>query len=290
MKVLVFFSGGKDSQASLIWAVKEYGKKYVEAVFCDTGWENPITYDHVRTITEQMDVPLVILKSKKYNGFLDLIKKKMRFPSTKARFCTQELKSKPGVDYVLSFKENVIVVEGIRADESATRAKMLPQCTYFKFYFEPIGKNKKGEDVYHTYRKKAVIKWCKEYNADKIRPVFDWTAEQTINYIKDAGQTPNPLYYMGFSRVGCFPCVMWRKKEIKLMIENHPNRWEFLKQKEAELGRSFFPPKYIPKRFCKNRKFPMLADVEKYIKEKNATMDMLEEETPSCMSVYGLCE
>jgi 7-cyano-7-deazaguanine synthase in queuosine biosynthesis len=25
MKALVFFSGGKDSQASLIWAVKRYG-------------------------------------------------------------------------------------------------------------------------------------------------------------------------------------------------------------------------------------------------------------------------
>ena len=31
-------------------------------------------------------------------------------------------------------------------------------------------------------------------------------------------------------------------------------------------------------------------DVEIYLKRKNATPDMFEEETPSCMSAYHLCE
>ena len=33
MKILVAYSGGKDSQASLIWSVKKYGAKNIEAVF-----------------------------------------------------------------------------------------------------------------------------------------------------------------------------------------------------------------------------------------------------------------
>mgnify|MGYP003163580637 FL=1 len=37
MKILVSFSGGKDSQACLIQAAKQYGTDKIEAVFCDTG-------------------------------------------------------------------------------------------------------------------------------------------------------------------------------------------------------------------------------------------------------------
>jgi tRNA(Ile)-lysidine synthase TilS/MesJ len=39
MKIIVSFSGGKDSHACLIEAVKKYGADKIEAVFCDTGWE-----------------------------------------------------------------------------------------------------------------------------------------------------------------------------------------------------------------------------------------------------------
>ena len=48
MKVVIAFSGGKDSQASLIWAVKKFGTKNIIAVFCDTGWEHPLTYQHIK--------------------------------------------------------------------------------------------------------------------------------------------------------------------------------------------------------------------------------------------------
>lgn len=41
MKIIVSFSGGKDSQACLIQAANKYGVDKIEAVFCDTGWEHP---------------------------------------------------------------------------------------------------------------------------------------------------------------------------------------------------------------------------------------------------------
>lgn len=295
MKVLVFFSGGKDSQACLLWALNEYGVNNIEAVFCDTGWENPVTYEHIVNTCKKWNVKLVILRSKKYDGMIDLAEKKKRFPSTKARFCTEELKSKPAIDYVLEHKENVIVIEGIRRNESNSRSKMQAECTYFKYYFEPIGKDKKGKDKYHTYRKKDVVKWCKDWNADKIRPIFNWDANQTINYIKAAGDVPNPLYYIGFNRVGCFPCIMSRQGGIKLIIENHSEQWQALKDAELKVGKSFFPPKYIPHRFTTGRtesgkRFATAEDVERYIKAKNNTIDMFDQDTPSCMSSYNLCE
>lgn len=290
MKILVFYSGGKDSQASLIWACKEYGVQNCEAVFCDTGWENPVTYSHIEETTKQLGVKLVILKSKKYDGFVDLAVKKGRFPSTKARFCTQELKAIPAVDYVLSHKEHLIVIEGIRKNESMSRSLMEPTCMYFKGYFIP---NAKGKT--HSYRKKEIIQWCKVFNADKFRPVFEWTAEEVIKYIQDNGQQPNWLYYQGFSRVGCYPCIMARKRELKLIMDNDPKRWEELKQIEDKINSTLMPPSYIPEHSRRSKdnngeSITTLTDIERYLKNKNATLDMFEEETPGCISVYGLCE
>ena len=37
MKVIVTFSGGKDSLASLLWARNNLTKNFI-TVFCDTGW------------------------------------------------------------------------------------------------------------------------------------------------------------------------------------------------------------------------------------------------------------
>ena len=37
MKVLVSYSGGKDSQACLIKPAEKYGAENITAVFCDTG-------------------------------------------------------------------------------------------------------------------------------------------------------------------------------------------------------------------------------------------------------------
>lgn len=290
MKVLIFYSGGKDSQASLIWAVKRYGVEMCEAVFCDTGWENPVTYEHIQATTDQLGVKLVTLKSAKYDGMIDLAMKKKRFPSIKARFCTQELKAYPAIDYVLAQEDNVICIEGIRKNESHSRSKMDASCTYFRYYFEPRENKKKD-----TYRKKDVLAWCKKFNDDKIRPIFTWTARETIDYILDNGQQPNLLYYMGFTRVGCFPCIMSRHRSTRLIIDNHPEQWEKIKQAEKDVGSTFFPPDYIPKKHQtgRNRDGVLICtaeDVERYLMAKNATLDMFEEDTPGCMSAYNLCE
>lgn len=201
MKIIVSFSGGKDSQACLIQAAKRYGTDKIEAVFCDTGWEHPDTYQHITDTCSQMGVKLTTLKSK--YDFVSLAVYKKRFPSTNARFCTSELKMKPMIDHVLSLNESCIIIQGIRAGESATRAAMEDECMYFKSYFQPNRNGKK-----ETYRSKEVREWCSKYDASVIRPIFRWTSQNVIDCILNAGQKPNPLYYKGFSRVGCFPCIM----------------------------------------------------------------------------------
>lgn len=278
-KILVSFSGGKDSQACLILTVKKYGAENVEAVFCDTGWEHPDTYYHINEVCKQLSVGLIILKSK--YDFVSLAKHKKRFPSTKARFCTVELKIKPMIDYILSLKNSCIIIQGIRAKESKARSEMNIECNFFKEYFE--GK--------YSYRKNEVFEWCKNYDASVFRPIFEFTSQQVIDYILENGQQPNPLYKKGFSRVGCFPCIMSRQSEVKL-ISNDNWAKERLFNAEKEVGRNFFAPNYIPQRFCKNRIYPTAIEVFNYVNRNNVGMtDMFYDEEISCMSMYhGLCE
>lgn len=297
MKVIVSFSGGKDSLACLIWAVKMYGAKNIIAIFCDTGWEHFITYDHVLECCTTLGVELITLKSKKYRGFIHMSKMKKRFPSTKARFCTEELKQYPMIDWVLKQTFDMLIIQGIRADESDARSKMEKDCTFFKYYFQPYKTDKKGKKKYHTYRKKDVIVHVKNFASDILRPVLLWTAVEVISFIIENGLKPNPLYYMGFSRVGCFPCIMCRHAEIKNIIDNHPEYLDRIRQGEQEVGLSFFPPDYIPARYCtgrdKNGKvFPWIDDVIKYLNRKDAQSEIWEEPKGDnrCMSVYGLCE
>lgn len=294
MKVIVAFSGGKDSQACLIWAIKKYGIKNVTSVFCDTGWESPLTYKHIDYVIKKLGVKHFTIKSKKYNGFVDLAFRKKRFPSTNARFCTSELKLMPMIDFVLDQQEHVLIIQGIRKDESPRRSKMTKQCTFFKYYFEPYGYDKKGKPKFHTYRKKKVIKFNDQYVNDLLRPIFNWTGKYTIDYIKQNGQVPNPLYEQGFSRVGCFPCIMNNHNEILQIINRYPEKIQELKDYENKLGRSFFTPDYIPPWACNGidsngKKFPWVLDVEKYVTDKNATLDMFNK-PQSCMSFYDLCE
>lgn len=287
------FSGGKDSLATLLWAKDNLSD--FEIVFCDTGWEHELTYQHIKDVAAQIGQEIKVIKSSKYDGFADMALKKGRFPSTKTRFCTEELKVKPSIDYVLSLEEDVVIYQGIRAEESASRRAMSPKDEYFKFYFEPYGKDKKGKDKYHSYRKKEIKAWCDRYSADVVRPIHKWSGEQVIEFILSKGYTPNPLYYKGMKRVGCFPCIMCTHSEIKGIVSGFPKTLELLKELEAQpelSNSSFFPPDYIPRQHCTKKtphgNMPTIADVEKYVSDNPNQTEMFDR--PSCMSYYNICE
>lgn len=292
MKVIVTFSGGKDSLAALLWT-REHITKNFTTVFCDTGWEHPLTYEYINRIADKLHLDLVTLKSKKYDGMVDLARQKKRWPSTRARFCTQELKTKPCIDYVLDeVHDNMLMIQGIRAAESASRAKMQAQCTYFKYYFEPYGYDKAGKPKKHTYRGKEVRAFREKFADDLLRPVFDWSAQQVIDYILDAGLEPNPLYRMGYKRVGCWPCVMASQREILNIARQAPERIEQIAALETEFHSSFFGPNKIPVHtITSGNQYPNIYDVVRYVEWQNATGSLFDDDTAtSCMSYYGLCE
>ena len=295
MKVIVSFSGGKDSQACLIRAYHDFGAKNVTAVFCDTGWEHQLTYQHVIDVTSQLGVPLVTLRNGKVDGFIGLCERMNWFPDTQHRMCTVQLKIQPMIDYVLEQDDNLCIIQVIRSAESASRGKLSCSADYFAEYKDDGARKR-------LYRKTDVLKWCENHSATVDRPFFGASAQDVIDYILDNGQQPNPLYKRGASRVGCYPCIYSRLSEIKAMRRDteYVRRLIDLENRVNELKgdsgtpSSFFPKGKIPERFCYKfgNGIPAFEDVINYVSRDDAQLDLFEpKEGQSCMSVYhGLCE
>jgi len=269
MTHIVQFSGGKDSTALVLWA-KEQGWPFT-AVFCDTGWEHPLTYAYVQHINEtQLDGKLVTLSSTKYpGGMRELVLYKKRPPSTRARFCTEELKVKPFSAWLAAQEfDEVLVYQGIRAAESLSRKLA-------------------GRRV-----------WNDLFDAWVERPLFDWTADDVFSMHDKYGVDPNPLYKMGAGRVGCFPCIMLNHGELRRLSYTAPEVWDRAAELEAVTGRSFFHAHYIPERFCSQLdpksgvRYPLVADVRAYLMDADEAQIRLWDKEPAtqCLSVYNLCE
>jgi len=301
MKYILTFSGGKDSLATIIWAKNNLPD--FEVVFCDTGWEHESTYQHIKQIEEWIGKKFITLTNPKYpNGFIDLCIAKKRIPSTMARFCTEELKVKPMIDYIVDylfpFNNDITIIQGVRSEESLSRSMMKENDDYFKFYFEPKKNDKKGNPVYDTYRKKEIVKAYNSKSVDVIRPIHKWTAKQVFEYIFDSGLKANPLYYEGFGRVGCFPCIMATHSEIRIIIDRYPAHIDKIRKLENDVGRTFFTRDYIPERFCTGRTidkkgrakaFPYIDDVVKYLHGNHNQVQMFPKNN-GCQSVYSICE
>ena len=307
---ILSFSGGKDSTAMLLFA-KERGVGNLTVVAADTGHEHPLTYDYWQYIDQHVH-PLRIVRAdfadrierkRQYvrekwpekgvpaehieralsvlrpTGvpFLDLCLWKGRFPSTKARFCTEELKTLPIQQQIylplLEAGETLVSWQGVRAQESAARAKL------------------------RGLERKARRVWC-------YRPLLHWTVEQVFETHRRHGVRPNPLYQQGMTRVGCMPCIHTVKSELREIAARFPEEvarvadWERLVSAASKLGAStFFSSDKTPGPHVDDPSLPA-PGVRQVMDWAQTTRggrqyDLLGDlaaDPLTCSSVYGLCE
>lgn len=295
---IVSVSGGKDSTALLLLAI-ERETPNLQAVFADTGHEHQQTYEYVQYLNDKVfpirtvkaDFTDQIARKRLYvqnkwpekgvppetvhralqalhptgNPFLDLCIWKGRFPSTKARFCSEELKRNPIIEQVqmplLDAGHEIYSWQGVRADESAAR-RNLPE-------LEEVGGGL----------------W-------NYRPILQWTAEQCFEMHKKHGIKHNPLYEQGMSRVGCMPCIHVRKDELLEISKRFPSEinrvaeWEEIVSAGSKRGSSTF---------CVGVDISVASihSVVEWAKTSHGgkQYDWIRiDEAPSCSSIYGLCE
>ena len=91
---------------------------------------------------------------------------------------------------------------------------------------------------------------------------------------------------------------MCRLNEIKLIAETSLDYITRLQDGEKEVGRTFFPPEFIPKRFASKVdqssgvKVNTVDDVVSYVTRHSEQVALLPEEKEhrSCMSAFMICD
>lgn len=221
---------------------------------------------------EIIDRVLAILeKGPSGNPYLDLCIIKGRFPSRRAQFCTQFLKTVPLTEYAMDLIDHGNIIwswQGVRAEESPGRAQA-PE-------FEEVGGN-----------------------LFNYRPIKRWTATDVFDAHRACGVEPNPLYKLGMKRVGCMPCINASKGEIAEIQRRFPEQFDRIEEWESIVGlagkradiSSFFP---APEGGRADRQGRNIRQVIKWsgTSRGGKQFDLLApaEELLACSSAYGLCE
>lgn len=192
-KIIVPFSGGKDSQSCLKMAVEKVGSDNVLVLFCDTKFEHSITYNHVNDIVKVYGCNHLILNA---GSVESVCIKYKRFPRGGSRHCTSTLKIRPSkfaYRYIAElYNSGFEVWYGMRAAESTQRKKRYDYVIDNELY-DP---HEVLPSAYPKYLSKKGIKFR--------LPIIDWSDEEVYKYLNGEH---NKLYDEGFDRVGCFPCL-----------------------------------------------------------------------------------
>jgi 3'-phosphoadenosine 5'-phosphosulfate sulfotransferase (PAPS reductase)/FAD synthetase len=295
-------SGGIDSLATEL-VRRETSDHPAKLVCADTGNEHPLWYEYMDYLREKLgpidmvraDFSERIANKRKYveevwptegiadgvvrraiaalvprgNPFLDLCIWKGRFPSRKAQFCTQFLKTEPLVDYQIDIIDQGNIVwswQGVRADESLERRNRPSH--------EEVGGGL----------------WIE-------RPILKWPKSACFEAGAYFGILPNPLYLQGMGRVGCSPCINTNKDELAETAKRWPEiidikaEWEWIVAQASKRGlASFFPAPNDGRGALRGR------DIRTYVKwamtSHGGLQYDLEKAMPAkaCASSYGLCE
>jgi 3'-phosphoadenosine 5'-phosphosulfate sulfotransferase (PAPS reductase)/FAD synthetase len=279
VKHIVGFSGGIDSQAALAWALQHHDPADVIAVNTQAGGnEHPLTVAHVRLLSEtvhhvEVITPLIrdiwygpgrgvveslLPRANDELTFVELARWKHRFPSRRAQFCTEFLKLRPirrwiGENVTDEFER----VSGIRNDESGPRS---------------LRQEREWDDFYD----------CELHN-----PVIAWTKQECFDFVESAGQPVNPLYKLGFTRVGCAPCINSSKADILNWALRFPAMIDKIRRWESEVGRTFFPPT-VPG-LVMNSVDEVVSWAKTSHGGRQSVFPILQERA-SCESKFGLCE
>ena len=209
LRYIVSVSGGKDSVALWLWAIRN-GLQPV-AVYLDTGWEWSGHAAHLDMLEAHIG-PLRRVQAAETLAEMTL--RKGTFPSRIRKWCTTELKLKPFRQWLNEYRTthdvDVVVLLGIRREESRARETALEH------------------------------EWSEYYDCEVWRPIVDWTVEDVIAEHRRASIPMHPLYHLGAERVGCWPCVNASKTELALIGRIDPGRITQVRALEQAIGQTMF--------------------------------------------------
>ena len=199
----ILWSTGKDSTAMLGIIKDALGEIPFDVVFIETGFDFPEIIEFRDRVVKEMGLRLVIAKNEKAN---------VTYKESREMCCTQR-KTWALRDIIALNKYDAVFV-GIRRDEQEIRNK--------ERYISPRDKDFRWD---FNNQPLELVGWhiiFSDYEgADHVRvhPMLHWTQLDVWEYIKERNLPVNPLYFKGYTSIGCYPCSFATQKTVKSVDE-----------------------------------------------------------------------
>lgn len=324
-KILVPFSGGKDSTAVYLLCMELFDNNFTP-VMGDTGNEHELTMEFARTLHEKTGGPKVNIVTNRYSeGDFAKKRERMRKKWSKPHVIGRGVHKGeiiPAVpddmiEEVLSLVKpsgNVFLDACLMNGMFPTR--MMQFCTNV-LKIEPVHKQviaplleEHDGDIWQLVgtraqesAKRAAQPRYEEDRRDSsgflhvFKPIFHWSHDDVFNMHRRHKLDPNPLYKLGSTRVGCMPCFQAGKEDIKNISKRFPEHIDKVREWEAVMSKMSRYATFVGKTsgfFGERGKHKALA-VDDVIAWSNTTRggdtaDLFADEVEACSSRYGLCE
>lgn len=230
--ILLNSSAGKDSQAMLdrvFWDCVNGGVDLakVVVVHSDLGraeWKGTKELAERQAAAYSLRF-LVTTYTGKYGDLLGYIKARGKFPDSKNRYCTSDLKRGPVRKVITQLADEVrertgqkhvrvLNCLGLRADESPARAK--------KVAFE--------RDEAASNGRRTVDTWL---------PIHHWNVAKVWETINNSGVPYHHAYDLGMPRLSCCFCVFAPKDALVIAGRANPELLQEYVDTEAAIGHTF---------------------------------------------------
>ena len=233
----VTYSGGKDSEVLLRLAMECLKPDEFRAMNSHTTVDAPQTVYHIRKVFERLDREGIDTEIKKpvYKGepttMWKLIVQNGMPPTRIARYCCKVLKEAGTPKQMCALGVRGAESKG-RSDRGVfgTRARRKQDTAWFGLdHSEQVFKDalKTADDLGHDARGGdafdcKLIESAKKNKELVINPIIDWADTDVWEFIRDRKCEYNPLYDMGYSRVGCVGCPLASRKTRMRDFKNFP--------------------------------------------------------------------
>ena len=310
---VVSVSGGKDSTATLLFALETNWLDDVRAVFADTGNEHDITLEYVAYLSDRLGIHIETVRADFSKQMAAKREKLLRIaagvPESEI-YGTRQFSAQWTPERAARAAELMYPTGNVYLDLCLVRGGFPSR----KRQFCTEGLKREPIDLWisrlvsdgFTIEQWHGVRADESKNRSLLpdhewgpvisirRPILRWGVDRVFEQHRRHGIKPNPLYQQGSARVGCMPCINSSKDDLSNIAARHPEHIEKIREYErlvSECSRNTKPATFFHIQTQSGGRGIDAAVKWSRTSHGGRQHDWLRSAEPEqCSSLYGLCE